>query len=119
MKLVDWLLSLRKNTELDDELENLERVLQEKLVPIEPRPWFVNNLRKNLLTQIENVELVTSPQHQILQTGLLVVSGILGSIVVIVTGIRGIVSLVGVVGLVINWLRQNSQGSITSSSLPR
>ena len=119
MRMVDWLKSWRKNTEIDDDLKSLEELLQEKLVPMDPRPQFVNNLRQNLLQQVANVDLAESSHHQVLQTGLLVTSGILGSIVVIVTGIRGLVSLIGVAGLVIKWLRQNPQGSVTSSGLTR
>ena len=115
MRYLDKLLSWQKKSELVEELQDLEKILHENLIPVDPRPQFVNDLRRALLRQFINAEISPSRQHKILHTGLLVTSGILGSIVVIITGIRGVVSLVGVVGLVISWFKQNSHSSVAPS----
>jgi hypothetical protein len=117
MSILDRLLSWKINSELDKELQDLEKVLSENLIRVDPRTQFVNDLRQGLLRQFTNVEMAPSPQHKILHTGLLVTSGILGSIIVIGTGIRGLVSLLGVMGLVISWFKQNTNGSVAPSSL--
>ena len=117
MRLSDWLLTWWKSTELDEGLQSLEAELQEALVPVEPCPRFVSGLRQNLMRQVENIDLSAPPQNQALQTGLLVTGGILGSIVVVLAGIRSVVSLLGVAGLLINWVRQNSQEALAPSNL--
>jgi len=118
MKLPDWMIKLRKPTELDEDLQRVETELSEKLIQIEPETQFVIALRQNLLKQLPNVELTPSPpQHQVLQTGLLVAGGILGSVFVLLTGVRGFISFIGIVGLVISWIKQNSRDSLVSSDL--
>ena len=118
MKLPDWMINFRKPTELDEDLQRLETELSEILIHIEPEPQFVLALRQNLLKQLPNVELIPSPpQHQALQTGLLVAGGILGSVFVLLTGVRGFISLIGIVGLIISWFKQNSRDSLVPSDL--
>ena len=99
MKWFSW----RKKTEVDADLQILELKLQNALFPISPRVDFIDGLRRNLLQQFSEVELATSKQNQNLQTGLLITGGILGSIFMVVAGVRGLVSLIGVIGLLISW----------------
>ena len=117
MKLFDWLLNWRKQGS-DRELDILETTLYEAFAPIAPRPQFVKSLRHSLLRQFPNTDLPLSPSqhHQNLQTGLLVTSGIFGSVVLFLAGVRGLISLMGVAGLLISWLKQNSRDSLRSSN---
>ena len=118
IKLPDWMINFRKPAELDEDLQRLETELSEKLIQIEPEAQFVIKLRQILLKQLPNVELIPSPpQHQALQTGLLVAGGILGSVFVLLTGVRGFISLIGIVGLIISWFKQNSRESLVPSDL--
>jgi hypothetical protein len=113
MKWLNWW----KKTEADKDLQDLEMRLQGALVPVAPRAEFVEGLRKNLLVQFSGVELTRPEQNQRLQTGLLVAGGVVGSVFVVLAGVRGIVSLVGVVGLVVSLFKQNSQQSASPSEL--
>ncbi len=113
MKWIKW---WQKN-ELDEELQRLESKLQLTLSTVIPRPEFVDGLRQNLMKQASEIELIPETRNSTLQTGLLIASGIFGSIFVVLTGIRGLVSLVGVGGLLISWLKQNTQNSTAQSNL--
>jgi len=114
MKLLEW----RNHDDLDENLQRVETELQDTFTPIEPHPKFVMSLRQNLLKQYPSVALTPSPpQHQILQTGLLVTGGILGSFLMVLTGVRGLISIIGVLGLLVSWLRQNSQDTLTPQNL--
>lgn len=106
-----------KKTELDQDLQALEGRLQETLIPVAPRAEFVEGLRKSLLVQLSGVEISPKVQNQNLQTGLLVTGGIVGSIFVVLAGIRGIVSLFGVAALLISWLKTNEPQPSSSSEL--
>jgi hypothetical protein len=106
MKWLNWW----KKTELDDELRSFEWRLDKSLFPIEPRPEFVTNLRKNLLNQnLEIALLPPKPQNQRLQTGILVTGGVLSVLFMVLAGVRGVVSIVGAVGLLISFVKQNTQ----------
>ncbi|HBY07792.1 MAG TPA: hypothetical protein DEH22_08420 [Chloroflexi bacterium] len=106
MKFLNWW----KNTELDDDLLSLENILGRSLISVVPRQEFIEDLRHGLMNQIpEEVELAISNQKKNIQTGLIVTGGILGGVMIILSGLRGIVSLVGVTALLINWIRQNIQ----------
>ena len=110
MKILEWLLNWRSKTDQSNALEVLEMNLHRALVPIAPRPQFVKTLRHDILRQMSAIEYAPeSLRYPAFQMGLLVISGIMGSLVVVITGIRGLISLIGVVGLLINWLNRNSQ----------
>ena len=115
MKWIRWW----KKNELDEGLQRLESKLQLTLVPVIPRSDFVSGLRQNLMKQASEIELTPETQNRTLQTGLLIASGILGSIFVVLTGVRGLISLVGVGGLLISWLNQNTQNPTAQSNLAR
>ena len=118
MKLSDWLLTWWKHTELDEELQSLQNELQDKLTPMEPRTQFVSDLRLRLMDQFTTPDVDPQmSQQQALQTGLLVTGGILGSLIVVLAGIRSLVSFIGLVGLFISWIRQNPREHLTPSNL--
>ncbi len=100
-----------QRNELDDELQNLELNLKAALIPVNPRPEFVDDLRNRLMKQPLEIDLVREPKNQKLQTGLLITSGVLGAIAIVLTGVRGAVSIAGIIGLLINVIKQNSQNS--------
>jgi len=118
MKLIESILEFLKPTGLNDDLQQFEADLQQTLIPVKPRPQFVKTLKQSLLNQFTNLDLQPEhPQHQTLKTGLLVSGGIIGSLFVVLTGIRGFVSVIGFIGLLISWYKENSQESLTTSNL--
>ena len=105
-----------RKKENDTDLLGLENLLQRNLVPVVPTQEFVAGLRKSLLNQIpQEVELTLTTQKRKLQTGLVITGGILGGVLVILSGVRGIISFVGIFALLINWFRQYSQHTPTAS----
>ena len=118
MKLIESIFEFLKPTDLDEDLQQFEVELQQTLIPVIPRPQFARTLRQSLLSQFPYSDLQPEhPQHQILKTGLLVSGGIVGSIFVVLTGIRGLISIIGLIGLLISWYKQYSQESLTQSNL--
>jgi len=100
----------------NEDLSGVENLLRQNLVPVIPSQEFVAGLRLNLLNQIpQDVEVAISKQKRNIQTGLVVTGGILGGILLILSGVRGIVSLVGMVALIINWIRQYTQQAPTTT----
>ncbi len=113
MKWIKWW----KKNEIGEEFRGLELKLQTTLIPVAPRPEFVEALRKRLLKQVSEIDLILEPQSQKLQTGLLITGGVLGAIAMVLTGVRGVVSIAGVIGLLISIIKQNSQNAPVSSNL--
>jgi len=100
----------------DTGLLGVENLLQRNLVPVVPTQDFVAGLRKSLMNQIpQEVEHTLTTQRRKLQTGFVIIGGILGSVLVILSGVRGIISFIGIFALLINWLRQYSQQTPTAS----
>jgi len=117
MKIINNLLARRGHFEPGPDLLLIESKLQNILSPVEPRPQFVKGLRKRLSLQRLNEDLViTSGHQQVVQTGILITSGIMGSLLMFISGIRGLVSVICFVGLLISWLKQNSQDSLSPSN---
>ena len=101
---------------LDDDLLALERRLQANLEPVTPRAEFISDLRFNLMHQ--NLKREPVPQkNQPWQDVFLVVSGIVGIGLALLTGVRGLVSLISVVGLLVSWFRQTQQKALVDSKL--
>jgi hypothetical protein len=100
----------------ESDLKSIENLLQRNLVPVVPAQEFVAGLRQNILNQIPNeIEVAISAQKKNLQTGLVVTGGILGGILIVLSGLRGLISLVGMATLLINWFRQYSQQTPTTT----
>ncbi len=101
----------------DSRTLRIETLLQETLTPVDPRPEFVTGLRQNLLDRFprRNAVTVAEPEETSkFQTAVLVTSGILGSVLLVMSGIRGIISLIAAILLFVSWLRQNAhRGSPT------
>jgi hypothetical protein len=110
MKMLDWFFGKIS----DEEVDQLENRLLETLVPVKPRTTFVENLRSSLLHQTQEIEII-SPR-QTFPTSILVASAVLGSIFVLLTGMRGMISMLGVLGLIISWIRHETPEIATSSS---
>jgi hypothetical protein len=120
MKLIESIFGFLKPSELDEDLQRFEIELQQTLIPVIPYPQFVTTLRQSLLSKFPDSDLHPAPpQQQILKTGLLVSGGIIGSIFVVLTGIRGLISIIGFIGLILSWYKQYSQESLTPSNLTR
>jgi hypothetical protein len=118
MKFFDKLLEKIRHNELDDSLKIFEDALDEKLKPIQVRKQFVLDLRNSLLRQMPRLEQSRiQPQHKKLRTGLLISGWILGSVLIVTTGVRGFLSIIGVAGLIISWMKQNSQESFSPSNV--
>jgi hypothetical protein len=97
----------RKDPGIDEELKKLEMKLLATLQPVAPRLDFVNNLQVRLLSG--KFRSGSKPLTKNVPHGILVFGGILGSIVMIITGVRGLIALVTVVRLVIQNMNRNSQ----------
>ena len=106
-----------KKVEMDAEIQDLEFKLERALSPVVPRPEFVAGLRRNLMRQAPEIDLVPVTQNQKLQTGILITGGVLGAFAMVLTGVRGVVSIVGIIGLLISIIRQNSQEAPAPSNL--
>lgn len=118
MKIVDLFLDRIKSNERDEELIKFEAELDETLRPVAARKQFILDLRKSLLKQMPNhVPIQINTQHKALRSSLLVTGWILGSVLVITTGIRGFLSILGVAGLIISWYKQNSRESFSPSNI--
>jgi hypothetical protein len=97
----------RKDPTIAEDLKRLEMQLRLTLQPVAPRLDFVNSLQARLLSS--PFQSAAKPLPQKISHAILVFGGILGSILMIVTGIRGLISLVSVVRLVVQTLSRNSQ----------
>ena len=104
-----------------DEILQMEKILQESLTPVAPQPEFVADLRQNLLVQFPRwyttgvAESSEPARAGKLQTGILVASGIAGSILLVISGIRGILSLIAAITLLMN-MRHNSRHSASKAA---
>ena len=92
---------------LDQDLKALETQLAATFRWMTPRPEFVSDLRSRLATR--EIQPVSALLPQKVSSSLLVAGGILGSLLMVITGIRGLISLVGVVGLVFQFFNRNAQ----------
>ncbi len=97
----------RTDQNLGQELKFLETQLAATFQQVLPRPEFVSDLRSRLATR--EIQPVSALLPQKVSNGLLVAGGILGGLLMIITGIRGLISLVGVVGLVFQFFTRNTQ----------
>lgn len=92
---------------LDQDLKILETQLAATFQRVTPRLEFVNDLRSRLAAR--EIQPVSALLPKKVSSGLLVAGGILGSLLMIITGIRGLISLVGVVGLVLQFFNRDAQ----------
>ncbi len=97
----------KKGPHLEDELKKLESHLRNALQPVSIRPEFLNNLQARLLSG--DIPTVQRQIPRRLSQVLLLAGGILGSVMVLIAGIRGLVSLVFVLVQLIQRLSKNTQ----------
>lgn len=86
----------RKDPGLQDELHKLEEELRAALHPVSPGQDFVKGLYFKLISK----DIQKAPQHipQKISNTLLVVGGLIGSVIMIITSIRGLISLINILG---------------------
>ena len=97
----------RKDPNIEEDLKKLEVHLRAALQPVTIRPQFIENLKARLKSGDFPTVLRHIPQR--LSQVLLLAGGILGSLMVIIAGIRGLVSLVFVLGQLIQRMNKNTQ----------
>ncbi|MFN2236444.1 MAG: hypothetical protein ACK2U1_19625 [Anaerolineales bacterium] len=118
MKLIDTIYQLLKPKELNEDLQMFEIKMQYILKPVKPNARYVYSLRRNLNQRYKELELqLKQPKHTVLQTGLLIFGGIIGSLFVVLTGLRGVISVIGMVGLIINRYKRYSRENLTPTSI--
>jgi len=106
-----------KNVEVDAEIQSFERELEDAFLPVKPRPEFIVNLRRNLMRQNFEMDLVPTSKNLNLQTGILITGGFLSAFLIVLTGLRGMVSIIGVIGLLISVFRESNQESAAPANL--
>lgn len=120
MKILDLIYNVIKPKELDEDMQKFENKLQHILIPVKPNTRFVHSLRHNIKQRYVELELQPGqPKRTVLQMGLLLSGGIIGSFFVVLTGFRGMISVIGLVGLLINWHKRYSQENLTPTSIIR
>jgi hypothetical protein len=97
----------RKDPNLEDELRKLEVHLRAALQPVTVRPQFIKDLKSRLT--FSNFPPIQKQSHQRLSKVLLLVGGIIGSLMVLIAGIRGLVSLIFIIGHLIQRMSKNFQ----------
>lgn len=86
---------LGSNFGIDDELFALEEKLRGILIPVVPRSEFVQDLRHRLARRKFILDLI--PQR--IQSIVFVLGGLVGSLAILLMGLRAVLSLVGVIGI--------------------
>ena len=89
----------------ESELRAYEKYLGERLAPIKPRPEFVPGLREHLL-QLPTVRTNRDVKSYIP----FIVAGVLGGLIILVTGVRATVSILASLG-VLHSVKQQLQES--------
>lgn len=87
----------------ENEFQHLERRLESSLLPVTPRPEFVQDLRGRLMNHVSLSDQTSTIPDEI-PRGWLVAGGVVGSILMLLINLRGLLSLVGVFGLLYKYL---------------
>ena len=99
----------KKNApDYEHDLKKLEMQLKASLRPVSPRTEFVRDLGAKLVKR----EIIISPKTLISKNAsnaLLVIGGVVGSFIMIITSIRGLISILGVVGYLLKYFHRNSK----------
>lgn len=102
----------REDPDLESSLKRLENQLMEALQPVPPRRQFVNSLYIKMVAK--DFPTATPGFSQKVSNGVLITGGIVGSVIMLVTGIRGLISLISFVGLVFQHLSRGSRRQQTT-----
>lgn len=97
----------RTDPDLENDLRKLESHLRTALQPVSIRPEFLRQLEARLM--FGNIPPVKSRIPTRLSQILLVVGGILGSVMVLIAGIRGLISLLVVLVQLIQKMSKNTR----------
>jgi hypothetical protein len=98
----------RKDQGLEADLIKLEALLYTTLQPVSIRPDYMTNLGARLLAGDIPPNKERIPTQ--LSNFILVVGGLIGSLLMIIGGVKGLISLIGVAGQVIQRLQKSSHG---------
>ena len=96
----------RRKIKLEADIAKMENKLREVMQPVSPRLEFVVDLRTRLLKS--GLEFSPIQKAQQKANRWLLVSGVVGSILVLITSIRGLVALYGVINLLVQRIKSNT-----------
>jgi hypothetical protein len=87
----------RKRGRQRRELNNhtLEAYLQASLMPVSPRPEFIDGLR----VRLNNAPIPKSTAPVVIQFGILAAAGMISGLILLVAGLRALVTILGTLGL--------------------
>lgn len=122
MKLLDELRNKlpdrAKSTLTPDEFSGLETRLQATLVPVAPRPEFVERLSKQLLTAAPLTRGQSSPivegDPNSRESLLIGAATLVGAAALLVAGFRVAVTMVGMIGIFVQWISRKTSGKQTT-----
>jgi hypothetical protein len=106
-----WLLNWRRKLD-DQEVTELETMLDATLLPITPRPGFVQELRYGLLNY-SPVSISREPKFH--ERILLVLAGIFSIAFFISMSIQSIVAIIGAISMLHYFRRQTQKKRITTT----
>ena len=95
----------KKRSKEDAVIVELEKKLQTAMQPVSPRREFVVDLHRQLMSRKPEISLAQQYQQNVNRW--LLVSGIVGSILMLITSIRGIVAIFGVINLLTQRFNRN------------
>ncbi|NIP26790.1 MAG: hypothetical protein GWO08_16475 [Gammaproteobacteria bacterium] len=81
----------RRHPEMDQSIQEMEDILERSMVQVEPSVVFINDLRKQLFNR--QIPINEPSIWENVKNRLLLVGGVLGGIVVIISSIRAIISI--------------------------
>ena len=96
----------RKKSEVEAEIAEFENLLRVTMRPVSARPGFVADLQNRLMNRGPETLTITEPQQS--TNRWLLVSGIVGSVLMLITSIRGLVALYGVINLLVQRFNRNT-----------
>ena len=102
------------------EYSDLEKYLEEIMVPVAPRPRFVTDLRRRLIKAFDEIEPETKNgvNPEVLRYSVIAGAGVLSSVLILITSIRAIKTLAGTIGALRRTktpIDQNSPAPVTAA----
>ena len=109
MRWLDRILP-RSSSETDQDVAELEIYLQSSLYPVQPRPVFINTLKKQLLTKpLDGICFDNQESADMLNYFLLAVAGVVSGMVLVAAGARAVLTVLATFGILRNIKVQNRQ----------
>lgn len=94
-------------------LEDIERLLEETLIPVKPTQQYIHSLKQELQRKITSTPAVVEKLNK--QTRILAIASAVGSGMLILNSLRALLSLIGVISI-IHLLKQKSNRESLSAS---